>query len=145
MFKATGDTHFLIQEACYASQVSVSSKFMKFENQTKHFSHHVKVGPCFTRPAYRDGRRKTAVKVTRSFFISQVFTVADESCYLLIFGVPSLDLEHPLKEKCKQYGNVQSLVKIIDYPNKETFTDVFVVKYDNLKAARCERIPFTYL
>ncbi|CAI2729777.1 unnamed protein product [Schistosoma spindalis] len=109
---------------------------MKFENQTKHFSHHVKVGPCFTRPAYRDGRRKTAVKVTVSFIISQVFTVADESCYLLIFGVPSLDLEHPLKEKCKQYGNVQSMVKIIDYPNKETFTDVFVVKYDNLKAAR---------
>ncbi|CAH8553012.1 unnamed protein product [Schistosoma intercalatum] len=100
---------------------------MKFGNQTKQFSHHVKVGPCFTRPAYRDGRRKTAVKV---------FTVADESCYLLIFGVPSLDLEHPLKEKCKQYGNVQSVVKIIDYPDKETFTDVFVVKYDNLKAAR---------
>ncbi|CAH8574967.1 unnamed protein product [Schistosoma haematobium] len=100
---------------------------MKFENQTKRFSHHVKVGPCFTRPAYRDGRRKTAVKV---------FTVADESCCLLIFGVPSLDLEHPLKEKCKQYGNVQSVVKIIDYPDKETFTDVFVVKYDNLKAAR---------
>lgn len=111
---------------------------MKFENQTKHFSHHAKVGPCFTRPAYRDGRRKTAVKVTRSLFISQVFTVADESCYLLIFGVPSLDLEHPLKERCKQYGNVQSVVKIIDYPNKETFTDVFVIKYNNLKAARCE-------
>ncbi|CAH8544908.1 unnamed protein product [Heterobilharzia americana] len=100
---------------------------MNFGNKLKHFPHHDKIGPCFTRPAYRDGRRKTAVKV---------FTVADESFYLLIFGVPSLGLEQPLKERFKQYGNVESLVKIVDYPDKEIFTDVFLVKYNNLRSAR---------
>ncbi|VDQ12208.1 unnamed protein product [Trichobilharzia regenti] len=59
----------------------------------------------------------------------KVFTIADESCYLLLFGVPSLGLEQPLKERCKHYGNVESLVKLIDYPDKDMFTDVFLVKF----------------
>lgn len=109
---------------------------MKSENNSKHLPYHDKVGPCFTRPAYRASRRKTAVKV---------FTIADESCYLLIFGVPSLNLDQPVKERCRHYGNIDSVVKIIDYPDKELFTDVFLVKYNNLRAARCGRIPFTYV
>ncbi|KAH8870309.1 RNA-binding protein 48 [Schistosoma japonicum] len=89
---------------------------MKSENNSKHLPYHDKV-----------------------------FTIADESCYLLIFGVPSLNLDQPVKERCRHYGNIDSVVKIIDYPDKELFTDVFLVKYNNLRAARCGRIPFTYV
>ncbi|KAH8870310.1 RNA-binding protein 48 [Schistosoma japonicum] len=80
---------------------------MKSENNSKHLPYHDKV-----------------------------FTIADESCYLLIFGVPSLNLDQPVKERCRHYGNIDSVVKIIDYPDKELFTDVFLVKYNNLRAAR---------
>lgn len=37
------------------------------ENTARMFPHHSKTGPCFTRPAYRDGRQKRAVKVCIRF------------------------------------------------------------------------------
>ncbi|VDP91369.1 unnamed protein product [Echinostoma caproni] len=103
---------------------------------TRAFAQHLKVGPCLTRPAYRDGRRKTAVKV---------FTVATESAYLLLFGVPSVNLDQQLKDQCKQIGPLQSITKLTDYPERERFTDVFLVKFDSVQTARCERIPFAQL
>ncbi|KAF7261414.1 hypothetical protein EG68_01208 [Paragonimus skrjabini miyazakii] len=91
------------------------------------YPHHHKVGPCFTRPAYRDGRVKKAVKV---------YTIATESTYLLIFGIPSIDLEHALRDKCKHFGTVERLIKLSEYPEKERFTDVFLVKFDSVSSAR---------
>lgn len=96
---------------------------------TRAFPQHRKVGPCFTRPAYRDGRRKTAIKV---------FTIATESAYLLLFGVPSVNLDQQLKDRCRQIGPLQQLTKLIDYPEKELFTDVFLAKFDSVQTARCE-------
>ncbi|KAA3671599.1 uncharacterized protein DEA37_0014245 [Paragonimus westermani] len=91
------------------------------------YPHHHKVGPCFTRPAYRDGRVKKAVKV---------YTIATESTYLLVFGIPSIDLEHALRDKCKHFGTVERLIKLSEYPEKERFTDVFLVKFDSIPSAR---------
>ncbi|KAF5405475.1 hypothetical protein PHET_01040 [Paragonimus heterotremus] len=94
---------------------------------TRVYPHHQKVGPCFTRPAYRDGRVKKAVKV---------YTIVTESTYLLVFGIPSIDLEHALRDKCKHFGTVERLIKLSEYPEKERFTDVFLVKFDSVSSAR---------
>lgn len=89
--------------------------------------HHRKVGPCFTRPAYRDGRIKKAVKV---------YTVSSESSYVILFGLPSINLEQPLKDRCKRFGSVELIRNLSDYPEKELFTDVFLVKMDSVQSAR---------
>lgn len=95
--------------------------------------YHRKSGPCWTRPLYRDGRKKTAVKV---------YTVTDESCFLLFFGVPSINLLQVLKTKCKQFGQIDDFRKLCDYPNVEKFTDVFLVKCRRLDDARSDGILF---
>ncbi|KAM7540240.1 hypothetical protein Aperf_G00000030515 [Anoplocephala perfoliata] len=94
--------------------------------ELKPLLHHKKVGPCLTRPPYRDGKRKKAVKV---------FTIADESMYLLIFGVPSLDLSKPLTEKIQQISPLQH-IRQVKYPNSEAFTDTYLVKLDSVSSAR---------
>ncbi|VEL15020.1 unnamed protein product [Protopolystoma xenopodis] len=91
------------------------------------YPYHLKVGACLTRPAYRDGKIKRAVKS---------FTIADESCYLILKGVPSLDLEKVLKEKLKKFGAVDSIRVLDDYPYTESFTQVFVVKMSSVLSAR---------
>ncbi|VDN24606.1 unnamed protein product [Dibothriocephalus latus] len=90
------------------------------------YPYHGKVGPCLTRPPYRDGKRKRAVKV---------FTIADESMYLLIFGVPSLGLEKHLKDKIKKICPPKSLEKV-EHPDTERFTETFLTKFENVGAAR---------
>ena len=49
--------------------------------------HHLRDSDCIDRPAYRDGRKKTAVKV---------FTPHHESKHLLVFNVPKLNLSQEL-------------------------------------------------
>ncbi|VDN97671.1 unnamed protein product [Rodentolepis nana] len=94
--------------------------------ELKPLPHHRKVGPCLTRPPYRNGKRNKAVKV---------FTIADESMYLLIFGVPSIDLSNLLTEKIQQISPVQSIRKI-DYPDPEAFTDTYLLKFATINFAR---------
>ncbi|KAM3186541.1 hypothetical protein ACTXT7_004112 [Hymenolepis weldensis] len=94
--------------------------------ELKPLPHHRKVGPCLTRPPYRDGKRKKAVKV---------FTIADESMYVLIFGVPSIDLLELLTERLQQISPVQSIRKV-DYPDPEAFTDTYLVKFGTVNSAR---------
>ncbi|KAF2354558.1 RNA recognition motif domain [Trinorchestia longiramus] len=89
-------------------------------------AHHQQEALCVTRPRYRQGRKLTAVKV---------YTVADESVYLLINGVPSISLIKELKNLCLIRGNLLELKTLNEYP-KEVFTDVFIVKYENLRQAR---------
>ena len=50
--------------------------------------HHVRDVECLDRPAYRDGRKKTAVKVYAPHL---------ESKHLLIFNVPKLGLMEELR------------------------------------------------
>uniref|UniRef100_A0A5K3FWS3 RNA-binding protein 48 n=1 Tax=Mesocestoides corti TaxID=53468 RepID=A0A5K3FWS3_MESCO len=90
------------------------------------YPHHRKVGPCLTRPPYRDGKRKRAVKV---------YTIADESQYLLFFGVPSLDLMNALKNRIEQTVPLVS-IREVNYPESEEFTTTYLVKFDCVNSAR---------
>ncbi|VDM16044.1 unnamed protein product [Hydatigera taeniaeformis] len=94
--------------------------------ELKSFPHHRKVGPCVTRPPYRDGKRKRAVKV---------FTIADESMYLLIFGAPSIGLLKPLKERIQQFEEIQQISKV-SHPEAEEFTETYLVKFRSVNLAR---------
>lgn len=55
--------------------------------------------------------------------------------YVLIFGVPSIDLLKLLTEKLQQISPVQSIRKV-DYPDPEAFTDTYLVKFDTVNSAR---------
>ena len=91
-----------------------------------HQAHHTQHQLCLTRPRYRQGRKLTSVKV---------YTIHDESCYLLILGVPTLDLDKELKKLCKQFGRIRAFHRLPDYPT-EKFTEVFLCKYSCIQEAR---------
>lgn len=103
--------------------------------------HHVRQRLCTTRPLYRRGRRSTAVKC---------FTIADESVYLLIFNVPTLNgvnVDKDLKRMCGKHGNMLAFGPVqyevdLDWgqPPLEPFTHVCMVKYEKLaEAVRAKR------
>ncbi|KAL5111658.1 hypothetical protein TcWFU_002867 [Taenia crassiceps] len=87
--------------------------------------------------AVQDGRRKRAVKVRLLSFLQsiEVFTIADESVYLLIFGVPSIDLIMPLKERIQQIEDVQHIRKV-NHPECEEFTETYIAKFRSVNLAR---------
>ncbi|KAK7022018.1 RNA-binding protein 48 [Halocaridina rubra] len=88
--------------------------------------HHEQLEFCYTRAKYRQGRKLTAVKV---------YTVNDESKYLIIAGVPSIKILAELQRECFRYGGIEALEMIPDYPREE-YTEVYLVKYRNIKCAR---------
>lgn len=92
-------------------------------------SHHEKKEICSSRAKYREGRKDTAVRV---------YTVNQESCYLLIQNVPSVGNREELKDFCQQFGFVDDIYPLDDYPGEE-FTDVYLVKYSNFPAARAAK------
>lgn len=101
-------------------------------------SHHIRSNYCSTRPLYRKSRRLTAVKV---------YSVANESRHLLIFGVPQINLTRELKDLLRRHGNVQLVQMITDdikasgSMDTEAFTDVFYVRFEKLdKARRAKKI-----
>ena len=88
--------------------------------------HHIKFDYCETRPKYRRGRRKTAVKV---------FTISSESKYLIISGVPATGLEKDLVKLCSSHGSIHSCTELKDYP-KEDFTQVFLIQFQHIQTAK---------
>ncbi|CAG0913947.1 unnamed protein product [Notodromas monacha] len=94
---------------------------------TEKLDHHVQSELCYTRPAYRQGRKFTAVKV---------YTVCNESKYLLIQGVPSVKLDQEMKKACEKYGKLVSAERLEDYPPLEQFTETWLVCYQFLASAR---------
>uniref|UniRef100_A0A1B0FQH0 RNA-binding protein 48 n=1 Tax=Glossina morsitans morsitans TaxID=37546 RepID=A0A1B0FQH0_GLOMM len=99
--------------------------------------HHKRLQYCTTRLKYRQGRQLKAVKA---------YTVANESQYLLIFGVPKINLTQELKNKLRQFGSLENLrniteqwVQTLSY-ELEPFTEVYCVKYKKIEEARrCKR------
>ncbi|XP_026841084.1 RNA-binding protein 48 [Drosophila persimilis] len=93
--------------------------------------HHKQLQYCTTRLPYRQGRELKAVKV---------YTVASESRYLLIFGVPKINLQGNLKTKLQCFGKLQSCACITPEMaakmELEAFTDVFAVQFERLEVAR---------
>ncbi|CAG8520448.1 8535_t:CDS:2 [Paraglomus occultum] len=85
--------------------------------------------PAENRPKYRAGRKLTAVKV---------YTVNQESRYLVIENVPALRLTDKLVELVSLYGAVEEYRHLDDYPSEE-FTDVYWIKFRDLKEARAAK------
>ena len=90
------------------------------------YKHHVRKKICKTRCLYRRGNRETAVKV---------YTIAQESKYLLINNVPQFGLYEELFTLCQRFGQVDCL-KLADYAVCEKFTQVYLVKYKHFREAR---------
>lgn len=96
-------------------------------------AHHIRQPVCRDRPAYRRGRRETAVKV---------YTVSDESKYLLIQKVPDIkgNVKEDLLLLCRRFGDVERLVRV-DYPDCEQFTQVYLAKYTKfVNAVRAKKL-----
>ena len=64
--------------------------------------HHIKQPYCETRPKYRCGRKLTAVKV---------FTISDESKFILISNVHATKLENDVLKLCSTFGMVKQFIK----------------------------------
>lgn len=95
--------------------------------------HHIRSNYCRTRPLYRKSRKLTAVKV---------YSVANESRHLLVFGVPQINLARELKDQLRRHGNIQLVQNVTDEIKAsgsfevEAFTDVFYVRFEKLDKAR---------
>ncbi|KAM6152559.1 RNA-binding protein 48 [Erethizon dorsatum] len=90
------------------------------------FDHHVQRAVCDTRAKYREGRRPRAVKV---------YTINLESRYLLIQGVPAVGAMKELVERFALYGTIEEYNALDEYP-AEDFTEVYLIKFMNLRSAR---------
>ncbi|EAU77365.3 AGAP003741-PA [Anopheles gambiae str. PEST] len=80
-------------------------------------SHHLRFQYCQNRPLYRRSRQLTAVRV---------YSVANESRHLLIFGVPQINLLRELRQELVRFGALLP----------EPFTDVFHACFVKLEKAR---------
>ncbi|XP_055546381.1 RNA-binding protein 48 [Wyeomyia smithii] len=102
-------------------------------NNSIELSDHIRHQYCHNRPPYRKSKKPTAVKV---------YSVANESRHLLVFGVPQINLLRELKTEFRRHGTVQHVLNITDSIRAsgnhqvEPFTDVFYVKFDKLEKAR---------
>ncbi|XP_060064632.1 RNA-binding protein 48-like [Ylistrum balloti] len=92
--------------------------------------HHVRGEICSTRPTYREGRNPKAVKV---------YTINLESSYLLVQGVPALGATQELIKLFALYGAIAEYRILDDYPTADKFTDVFLIKFERIQAARIAR------
>ncbi|GAB6023427.1 RNA-binding protein 48 [Chamberlinius hualienensis] len=88
--------------------------------------HHQQKDVCLNRARYRQGRKETAVKV---------YTIHQESQYLLIHNVPAIGLQDELERMCKGYGEILALHPLPEYPS-EDFAQVYLVSYAKLQSAR---------
>lgn len=95
--------------------------------ESEQLLHHQKQEYCSTRPAYREGRRLKAVKV---------YTVNDESRYLIVQGVPAVGASEELLQLCALYGRIVEYRILDEYPTADQFTDVFWIKYEQIQSAR---------
>lgn len=89
-------------------------------------NHHTQKDVCATRPRYRQGRKDTAVKV---------YTINQESKYLLIIGVPAVGAKEELENLCNNFGEVIILHPLDDYPCEE-FTETYLVCYARFQSSR---------
>ncbi|XP_033762700.1 uncharacterized protein LOC117344155 isoform X2 [Pecten maximus] len=92
--------------------------------------HHVRGETCSTRPTYREGRNPKAVKV---------YTVNLESSYLLVQGVPAVGATQELIKLFALYGAISEYRFLDEYPTADKFTDVYLIKFERIQAARIAR------
>lgn len=95
-------------------------------SDVKPLPHHARRDVCGSRPAYRQGRKATAVKV---------FTINQESCYLLISNVNAVGACEDLKDACLEYGDIDDFHAVDGYDTEE-FTETYLVKFARVQSAR---------
>eukprot|EP00112_Aurelia_sp_Birch-Aquarium-sp1_P020336 Seg5218.1 transcript_id=Seg5218.1/GoldUCD/mRNA.D3Y31 product="RNA-binding protein 48" protein_id=Seg5218.1/GoldUCD/D3Y31 len=88
--------------------------------------HHEQSRFCYSRPSYREARWERAVKV---------YTINQESKYLLVQGIPSVGVCKELIELFAIYGAVEEYRYLDEYPAEE-FTDVYWIKFKKIQSAR---------
>ncbi|XP_057380460.1 RNA-binding protein 48-like [Daphnia carinata] len=89
-------------------------------------AHHERQELCTNRPQYRQGRKLTAIKV---------YSVMDESKYLLIHRVPAIAVTAELETLCQGYGSIEYLRNVPGYPT-DKFCEVYQVKFHTIQSAR---------
>lgn len=96
--------------------------------------HHRKDPVCLTRPPYRDGRKPRAVKV---------YTIAQESKYLLVQNLPSIaGVIEQLLPYFSQYGSIEQCCKLDEYRRKDVdeddqrFLETVLIKFVQIHQAR---------
>ncbi|CAG9863455.1 unnamed protein product [Phyllotreta striolata] len=94
--------------------------------EEQELEHHKQLELCTTRPAYRQGRKLTAVKV---------YTINQESQHFYVYGVPSINLRNELRRLCAKYGQVLSISVVSDVET-EIFTECYHVRYQRIQSAR---------
>lgn len=65
----------------------------------------------------------------------QVYTVSQESRYLLVQGVPAVGGQHDLLKMFSQFGVVDEYRVLDEYPSDQ-FTDTYLIKYQRIQSAR---------
>ncbi|CAF0836523.1 unnamed protein product [Didymodactylos carnosus] len=107
--------------------------------------HHIKDEVCLTRAHYREGRKARAVKV---------YTVAQESKYLLVQNIPSVGgVFEQLMPLFYAYGDIENYWPLDEYiPKQKTtlmadndnqqqeFNDCLLVKFKDIYKARIAKI-----
>uniref|UniRef100_A0A8C5XKG4 RNA-binding protein 48 n=1 Tax=Microcebus murinus TaxID=30608 RepID=A0A8C5XKG4_MICMU len=88
--------------------------------------HYIQREVWDTGAKYREGRRPRAVKV---------YTINLESRYLLIQGVPAVGAMKELVEQFALYGAIEQYNALDEYPAGD-FTEVYLIKFMNLRSAR---------
>ena len=68
-------------------------------------------------------------------YLSQVYTINQESRYLLVQGVPAINVTDELLKLLSLYGTIDEYRILEDYP-AEAFTKVYWIKYTSIQAAR---------
>ncbi|XP_027221289.1 RNA-binding protein 48 [Penaeus vannamei] len=98
---------------------------MESPGSVEKLPHHEQMEFCLTRAKYRQGRKLTAVKV---------YTVNDESKFLILTGIPAIKISNEVESLCLKYGHVEFIQPLPDYPC-EAFTEAFLVRFARVKSA----------
>lgn len=68
--------------------------------------------------------------------------MASESKYLLVFGVPKINLQNEIRREFRRYGEIKSIANVTDHITNqgsielEMFTDCFRLEYHKVEHAR---------
>ena len=88
--------------------------------------HHVKQERCFTRPKYREGKTPRSVRV---------YSVINESKYLLVTNVPTINVDAELRKLFCVYGPIEEHKVLHEYPSDE-FHEAVLIKFNKIQNAR---------
>lgn len=80
-----------------------------------------------TRLDYRDSKVPKAV---------YVYTIAQESRYIIIENVPSLGVIEQLIDKCRSFGSIEQYRLLDDHVSSTEHADVFWIQYHDIVSAR---------